>query len=158
MNPRDIEPNKSGRKARSVVHYKMNPENWEYREEIGSDVGRDCIIELIENNQWLNNKIEGQIKGTKNINYIFNSEYISFPLETKTINYADNSPYSFILYLVDLNNENLYFTCIQEYLRNNIISQEKRNSQKTINIRIKVKSIVTNGDELVVYAKNRWIK
>lgn len=63
--PIDCEPRKTGSKARAIVHYKLNAEHWDYREETGNDYERDCVIELSENDCWNNHKIEGQIKGTR---------------------------------------------------------------------------------------------
>ena len=31
----------------------------------GRDNGLDCTVELVENEEWTNKKIEGQIKGTR---------------------------------------------------------------------------------------------
>lgn len=57
---------------------------------------------MSENNEWKNNKIEGQIKGTTNIKILKRKELISFSMNTNTIKYALNSPYSFVLFLVDV--------------------------------------------------------
>ena len=37
--PIDCEPRKTGSKARAIVHYKLNAEHWDYREETGNDYG-----------------------------------------------------------------------------------------------------------------------
>lgn len=89
--PIDCEPCKMGSKARAIVHYKLNAEHWDYREETGNDYGRDCVIELSENDYWNNHKIEGQIKGTRSPEILKREKCFSFPLEVKTINYAINA-------------------------------------------------------------------
>ena len=89
--PIDCKPRKAGSKARAMVHYKLNVEHWDYREETGNDYGRDCVIELSENDCWNNNKIEGQIKGARSPEILKREKCFSFPLEVKTINYALNA-------------------------------------------------------------------
>lgn len=113
--PIDCEPRKTGSKARAIVHYKLNAEHWDYREETGNDYGRDCVIELSENDCWNNHKIEGQIKGTRSPEILKREKCFSFPLEVKTINYALNAPGAFVLFYVDVENELVYYLPIQDY-------------------------------------------
>ena len=54
--PKDIPQRKIGSRARAILHYTLDTDHWEYREETGNDVGRDCIIELIECDEWTNHK------------------------------------------------------------------------------------------------------
>ena len=81
--PKDDEQRKTGSKGRAVVHYQLDADHWDYREETGNDYGRDCVIELSENNEWQNHKVEGQIKGTIAPKQVNNE--ISFPMPVKTI-------------------------------------------------------------------------
>ncbi len=111
----DSEKRRIGSKARAIVHYKLNAEHWDYCEETSNDYGRDCIIELSEDDCWNNHKIEGQIKETHTPKRLKNEKYFSFPLEIKTINYALGTPSAFVLFYVDIGNEAVYYLLIQDY-------------------------------------------
>lgn len=155
--PADCYARKIGSRARAILHYQINSNNWDYREETGNDVGRDCIIELIENEQWNNNKIEGQIKGTKTIKHLANGA-ISFSIATKTLNYAIRSGYTFVLFLVDIDNEITYFLSIQEYFIENPNMLNKLSEQQTINVHLNsTKVVATSDNELQNLSRNRYI-
>lgn len=46
--PIDTEQRKTGSRACAIVHYRINSDHWVYREETEIDIGRDCILELSE--------------------------------------------------------------------------------------------------------------
>lgn len=145
--PKDTEQQKVSRKSAKILVYTLDSDHWDYKLETGSDVGRDCILELAENDQWKNHKIEGQIKGKQKPVEILDGKYISFPLEVKTINYALQSPIAFVLFVVDTTNEIVYYQPIQEYVVANPNLLDKLSSdQQTINIRIPKNQIVTKED------------
>jgi len=158
--PKDCSQRKICSRANAILHYKIDSEHWEYRLETGNDVGRDCTIELTEDNEWRNNKIEGQVKGQTNPNLILKGEYISFPMDLKTINYALNSRYAFVLFVVDITNEIVYYQAIQEYFISCPSRYEKKNEdQKTINIRIQVSNMISESDsELQNLARRTYIQ
>lgn len=145
--PKDTEQHKIGRNSTRILIYTLDSDHWNYKPETGSDVGRDCVLELAENDQWKNHKIEGQIKGKQKPIEILNGKYISFPLEIKTINYALQSPIAFVLFLVDTTNEIVYYQPIQEYViaHPNLLSKLS-SEQQTINIRIPKDQIVSKED------------
>ena len=35
-----------------------------FKEESGNDSGRDCVVKMLEKDEWINYIVEGQIKGT----------------------------------------------------------------------------------------------
>lgn len=145
--PKDTEQQKVSRNSARILIYNLDSDHWDYKLEAGNDVGRDCILELAENEQWKNHKIEGQIKGKQKPTEILNGKYISFPLEVKTINYALQSPIAFVLFVVDTTDEVVYYQPIQEYVIANPNLLEKLSSdQQTINIRISKNQIVTKKD------------
>jgi len=147
MLPQDSDTRRTASKARQIVHSKIDTEHWEYKEETGNDVGRDCIIELSENGVWYNHKIECQIKGTTVPKYIYNDTFISFPFPVKTLNYALGSPISFVLFVVDVNEGKVYFQCIQDYCKNNKDKISKiKPDQETHNININVKNVLNDND------------
>ncbi len=157
--PKDCSARKIGDKARKIVHYKVDTDHFIYRESTGLDVGTDCILELSENDEWHNEKIYCQVKGTLSPNFLAtNEELISFPLDVKTINYALDSPFSFVLFLVDVTKEIVYYECIQEYY----YQHKKRidsldDDQEKINIHVHSKNIFdpTNQD-IRIFAKKEW--
>ena len=97
--PKDDEKRKTDSKGRGIVHFKLNADHWDYREETGNDYGRDCVAELSENNEWCNHKVEGQIKGTASPQFVGNT--VSFPMLVKTIENALGTSTSFILFVAD---------------------------------------------------------
>lgn len=154
--PIDTPQRKVGSKACAIVHYMLDTDHWLYREETKIDVGRDCVLELSVDDQWNNDKIEGQIKGTRKIKEL-SSGTISFSVETKTINYAIRSGNSFVLFLVDVDTEKVYYVALQEYYIANGIPSEKLDKQKTIRIHISKDHCLNDGDDdLQEVAKSRY--
>lgn len=95
--PNDSPNHRTGERARACVHYYIDANCWEYREETGSDYGRDCILKLFENGEARNKRIEGQIKGSRSPKTL-NNGFISFNMPIRTIEYALESPLPFVLF------------------------------------------------------------
>ena len=144
--PKDDEKRKTGSRGRAIVHFQIDSEHWDYREETGNDYGRDCIIELSENDEWHNHKVEGQIKGTGSIKKIDDGAYISFPMPVRTIEYALGTPTAFVLFVADTKTNDVYYQCVQDYFIENKKLFE-RLEQGTINIRIPVSQNLVLGDD-----------
>ena len=81
--PADCDQRKIGTRATQILFYQLDADHWDYKQITGNDVGRDCILELSENNQWKNHKIEGQIKGQRKPNMILKDQFVSFPMDVK---------------------------------------------------------------------------
>lgn len=158
LYPKDTPARKIGSKASSIVHYKFNTEHWIYRPESGLDYGRDCTLELIENETWRNHKLECQIKGTLQPKFILNEKFISQNLEFKTLMYAFGSNISFVLLVVDVNTEIIYYQCLQDYYQQHkeeIDNKLKKNG--SINIRIPIENVTIENDiDLQNLAKKKW--
>ena len=149
--PIDTPQRKIGSRAVAIVHYTIDSEHWEFRQETGNDVGRDCIIELSVNDKWLNHKIEGQIKGTERLKLLANKNTMSFSMETKTINYALGSPIPFVLFYVDVKNENVYFLPIQEhFIANKNLFKKLEGNQKTLTLHIPIDNNLSIRDDVLV--------
>lgn len=153
--PKDCHPREVCTKARSVFVYKLNAHNWEWHEQTGTDHGTDIVIELVENNSFTGKKIEGQLKGTTSLCILKNGE-ISYSLDVKMVNYALNTPNPFVLFLVNISNEDVYYLPIQDYFINN---EEKlcalMNNHSTINVHIRPDSIMDkNEKKLMMLAKS----
>lgn len=156
--PKDYSARQIASEARKQVHNAFSTEHWEYREETGNDMGRDCIIELVENEQWSNRKIEGQIKGTKEPVFLSDVQSISFPLEVKTINYGLGSSVPFALLYVDVANQVVYYLPIQDYFIENPNLFDKLDSRKTCCVHIPVDNVVCDQDEsLRLLAKSTYV-
>lgn len=143
--PKDDEKRKIGSRGRAIVHFQIDSEHWDYREETGNDYGRDCVIELSENDEWHNHKIEGQIKGTGAIKKIDGGMYISFPMPVRTIEYALGTATAFVLFVADTKTNEVYYQCVQDFFIENKKLFGKL-EQSTINIRIPVSQKLTAGD------------
>jgi hypothetical protein len=145
--PKDDDKRRTGSKGRQIVHSILNMDHWEYKEETGSDVGRDCILELSENDEWHNHKIEGQIKGTAQPHEVHDKKFISVQLKMKTINYALGSAHAFLLFLADTINQIVYYQPIQEYfIKNPELFDIVDTAQQNLNILIPKENFVTNND------------
>ena len=155
--PKDNETRKISSKGKAILHYRINLDCWEYKQETGGDVGRDCILELSENDVWCNHKVEGQIKGTSSPKITFHNQ-ISFSMEVKTIAYALGTSTAFILFVVDTKTEMVYYQCIQKYFIENKDLFQKLETQKYITIHIPVTQNLQQSDELLQnWAKTTYI-
>lgn len=146
--PKDNTNRKIGSRAHAILHYRINSNHWEYREDTGNDFGRDCILELSENDEWNNKKIEGQIKGTSVIQKIEHGIYVSYPMPVKTIEYALGTSTAFVLFVIDVNTEDVFYQCIQDYFIEDKNLFKKLN-QNTINIRIPIIQNLASDDVLL---------
>lgn len=160
--PADSESRRTDARACAIVHYLFNTDHWQYREITGQDVGCDCEFELSENNYWQGHKIECQIKGTRRLdNHKRKSgPFLSFSLDTKTINYGLNRSVSFILLLVDVKEERVYYQHIQRYFSDRPELLEKVNSTaKTVTIRIPMGNVLDEDDSVLrAYAREAYIR
>ena len=157
--PKDCNARIIAAEARKLVHYRFPSERWEYHEETGRDSGRDCIIELVENEQWGNKKIEGQIKGTRSPEKLDVTDAFTFQMDIKTINYGLSSSIAFVLFLVDVENEIVYYLPLQDYFIANpgIFDRLEQNSSK-LNVHIPMDNIVSDNDfDLQQIAKSVYV-
>jgi hypothetical protein len=156
--PRDCSAREVSTRARSIVTYKLDAEKWEWHEQTGTDHGTDMVIELVENENFTNKKIEVQIKGRTSISVLKNGD-ISFGLDVKTVNYALSSSNAFVLFLVDVTSENVYYLPIQDYF---IANPDKfdavENNKTSVNVHISKDNVLNNeAYELCEIAKSVYI-
>ena len=145
--PKDCTARQIGSKARQLVHYRFNAERWEFHEITGTDHGTDCLLELIENNEFSNREIKGQIKGSRNFKYINNRTFISFNLDVKTINYGLNCSVPFLLFLVNVDSEIVYYLPLQEhFIANPSLFERLSKNNSTLAIHIPCDNIVNDND------------
>lgn len=135
--PVDGEPRGVGSRAKAIVHYRFNADHWEYREHTGVDVGVDCSFELTENEQWTGNQLFCQIKGRSNPSYNSTDDSVSVVLKVSTVNYALSQANPYVLLLVDVNDESVFYLPIQEYFIDNPTLYKKLGgNQYDISLRI----------------------
>ena len=145
--PKNCEGRVIGSTAKGIFHYQLPKKRWEYHESTGADNGTDCVIELIENDEFHNHKIECQIKGTTNATQLKREPVFSFPLEIKTINYALSSSTGFVLFYVDVKNEIVYYLPIQDYFISNKELYDVLNSdQEKLSVHIPADNILSEDD------------
>ena len=146
--PKDGDPRRIGSRAVAIVHYTFDSTHWEFRQETGNDVGRDCVVELIENDSWNNHKIEGQIKGAISIESLKKCNETSLSIEVKTINYALGSSIPFVLLYVDVTKELVYYLVLQDYfIAHKDLFKKLDGTQEKLNIRIPLTNILNESDE-----------
>lgn len=116
--PKDCSARAICTRARSIVPYRLDSEVFDWQELTGTDHGTDMVIEYVEEGIFRNYKLECQIKGTTEPNFLRNGD-LSFALDIKTIGYALGCPRSFILLLVDVNREDVYYLPLQHYFIEN---------------------------------------
>lgn len=157
--PRDCTERVIGAEARKMVHFQFPSEHWEYHEETGRDTGRDCVIELVENDQFINKKIEGQIKGTRKPKILDGGSFFTFPLDIKTINYGLSSSAAFVLFYVLVDEGTVYYLPIQDYfIANPDLFDRLQRNEKTMNVHIPLDNIVSDNDfELQQIAKSIYV-
>lgn len=156
--PKDNSARAVSTRAKTLVVYNLNAEFWEWHEMTGTDHGTDIIIELVENGEYSNKKIEGQIKGRSSLK-ILKDGNISFDLDVKTINYALSSSTAFVLFLVDTTEEMVYYLPIQDYfIANSQLFESAENNDSTVTLHISPDSIVCNNDsDLREIAKSVYV-
>lgn len=157
--PKDCHARVIGAEAWKLVHYKFPSKNWEYHEQTGRDNGLDCVIELVENEEWNNKKIEGQIKGTMNPNLLKDDKSFSCEISTKTVLYGLSSSIAFVIFYVDVKNESVYYLPLQDYFISNPKNYEKlEKNRQNISIHIPIDNIVSNDDfDLQQIAKSTYV-
>ena len=158
--PKDCVSRVIGAEARKLVHYKFPSVHWEYHEATGRDNGLDCLIELVENEEWANKKIEGQIKGTRSPNLLKSSQNeFSFNIDIKTEKYGLGSSCAFLVFYVDVENEIVYYLPLQDYFISHPELFDKLDANKsTISLRVSRNNIVSENDEdLQAIAKKVYI-
>ena len=157
--PADCLARKIGSKARAIVHYQFDAEHWDFHEQTGNDYGVDCWIELSRNGAWNNEKIEGQIKGSKELKQIKSAPVFSFQMEKKTILYALNGSNAFVLFLVDVSKEIVYYLPLQDYFISDPKCFDSLDSDtESMAIHVPVDNILSRDDyDLQCIAQSRYI-
>ncbi len=148
--PKDCSSRAICTRSRGIFAYQIDSNKWEWHEQTGTDHGTDIVLELSDGEFFSGKKIEGQLKGRTQIEILKNGK-IKFDLDVKTINYALNNANPFVLFLVDLTEEKVYYLAIQDYFIDNPEHFEaaEKNSY-TVSLHINPNSTLTEkADELI---------
>lgn len=159
MLPKDCKQRIAGSTARGIVHYKLPKNHWDYHEITGTDHGTDFWADLIENGEYKNNKIEGQIKGTKSPKKLEKENAFTFNMDVKTINYGLGSKIAYVLFYVDNKKEIVYYLPIQDYFISNPILFDRLEKNKTcLAVHIPCDNILSMEDyDLQQIAKSTYV-
>lgn len=158
--PQDSPQRKIGTRARALVPSKLNADHWDYHEQTGSDVGCDLILELSENDNFINKKIECQIKGTATPKMVGNGQFISFDFPVITANYALNGYCPFVLFVVDIKKEVVYWQSIKDYAEKQAdFKARAKNNKESVSVRIPITNIlsVENDSQLCDLARRGYL-
>lgn len=157
--PKDCTARIIGAEARKLVHFRFPSENWEYHEMTGRDNGLDCTVELVENEEWTNKKIEGQIKGTRSPRQLKNGDAFALEMEIKTIRYGLGSSCAFVVFYVDVEEETVYYLPLQDYFISKPELFDKLDNNKSqITVHVPCDNIVCENDyDLQQIAKSIYI-
>ena len=157
--PKDCNARVINTEARKIFPNSLNSMYWEHHEQTGTDNGTDMVIEYVENEEYRNYKIECQLKGTMHIDKYKRKNYISFPLDIKTINYGLNCKNAFVIFLVDVSSPKVYYVALQDYfIANKTFFYNVGNNKETFSIRFNENDVLTkeNDFELRTIAKSTY--
>ena len=140
-------------RSRGIFAYQIDSNKWEWHEQTGTDHGTDIVLELSDGECFSGKKIEGQIKGRTQIEFLKNGK-IKFDLDVKTINYALNNANPFVLFLVDVTEEKVYYLAIQDFFIDNperFVAAENNVYSVTLHVNPNG-TLLESADELVSIA------
>lgn len=157
--PKDCNARIIGAEARKLVHYKFSSKHWEYHEITGCDNGTDCTIELVENEEWTNKKIEGQIKGSLSPKKLKRDNAFSLEIDIKTVQYGLGSSSPYIIFFADISREKVYYLPLQDYFISNPFFFDKiAVNSNSISLHIPCDNLVSEEDfELQQIAKSVYV-
>ena len=152
--PKEEDMEKTGRGGMGLLHFTINYDHWQFREETGADKGRDCTLEYIDGKEWANRSIQCQVKGSEAIDSykLKKQPCFSYNLEKRTINYALRSSSPFVLFLCDLNDNIVYYLPVQDaFMENEDYYSRLAKDTDSMNLRIPMANIMTreSDEELV---------
>lgn len=105
------------------------PDNWIIREVTERDYGIDCYIELVsDDNKLTGDLVLIQLKSRESINWTKDNYYTISGIEMTTSNYWWQFAVPVFIFLADLENQNVYFISIHNYIRQNFLEFVKQKS------------------------------
>jgi hypothetical protein len=146
--PQDSEEFKKERKSFQILFYKLNTDVWQSNGSDNFDHGVDYSFEYIEDDEYKGYRILSQIKSTEHI--IDQGENVAFDLNVKTASYSIGSSQPFILFLIDLITDTVYYVCLQElFVSNNKLYEKLKKNATSIRVKIPKQNIV-NRDAIAL--------
>lgn len=87
---------------------------------------------------------EQKARSTQKLN---GKNVISFPMDVKTINYGLGSSVAFVLFLVDVDEKEVYYLPLQDYFISNVsLFNRSESNQDKMNLHIPCDNIVSDND------------
>ena len=113
----------------------------------------------MEDDQYVNKKIEGQIKGTRNPKRLNKEMAFTFQMGIKTINHGLSSSVAFVLFYVLVDEGIVYYLPIQDYfIAHPELFERLENNGLKLNVHIPLDNIVSDDDfELKQIAKSVYV-
>lgn len=145
--------------AKKLVHCKFSSQNWEYCGPSGYNNRSGCTMELVENGEFLNNKIEGYIKGTYSPKLMKDGKKYALEIDIKNINYGLGSSCAFVIFYVDVINKIVYYLPLQDYFisKPELFDRLEKN-KSTMTVHIPCDNIVCEDDyDLQQIAKSVYV-
>lgn len=140
------ESQRIGLRANDIFNY-LRPQNWVIRSQQEIDLGIDYEIEFLTNEGETTGALAKiQLKGSENLSYINNKQFISFSLELDNAHYLiDEINIPTYLIVCDNNSEKCYWVSLKNdrALETNY-RQALNNNQKTFSIHINTNNDISN--------------
>ncbi len=143
--PQDTIEFQKERKSYQELFYKLDATVWAPNGSDNTDHGMDYGFEFIEDGLFRGYRIYSQIKSTEHV--IRQDDCIAFDLKVATASYAISSAQPFVLFVVDLVENDAYYIGLQDFFIENPESMDSlQNNKSTIRIKIPTENKVSRED------------
>lgn len=158
--PKDKESHAINRQGLGIVDNAFSiTGNWQYLPAVGSNVGIDCQLKLIENEEHTGFTFNVHVQSTRTIERLRNkrSKDFSVKIAVSTVNCLMNSADVCLLLLVNVLTSDVYFLPIRQYVEKNPdIKKKLSTEQETVNVRVPAENLVSERmEELQALVKQR---
>ena len=140
LYPKDTEELQKERESFRSLFNKLDVTVWAANGPDRTDHGMDYGFEFIENGEYKGYRIYSQVKATRHINK--KEDAVIFDLKVQTASYAISSAQPFVLFVADLEDDIVYYQCLQDYFIDSDEALEALGKNKST-IRIKIPSTNT---------------
>lgn len=143
--PLDTEELQKERMSYQSLFYKFDMKEWVPNGSDHTDHGMDYGFEYIEGNEYKGFRLLSQIKSTEHIEK--KDDVCIFDLKITTAVYAIHCSQPFVLFLVDLKDDDAYYVCLQEhFIKHPEMIDKVQKNKSTIRIKIPINNIVSRDN------------
>ena len=160
--PQDDENMAKERKSFQILFSKFNAEHWDFNGRDNSDHGMDYEFEYIEDGEYRGFRMLTQVKSSESENVMkYYDKFLSFKcLPVKTASYAITCSNPFVLFVVDLRTNIVYYLALQDYFISNpdLIKKLSKN-KKYITVHIPLSNVLSpekSDEHLIRIAKSSY--